>query len=85
MVLQLLIASGEMYGLEMVSAVPELKRGTIYVTLGRMADKGLVESRELKLEHERGLPRRMFKATGVGERAFKAYQAAFAVLDGAMA
>ena len=46
-VLELLIAKGEMFGLEMVEASEdELKRGTVYVTLQRMGDKGYVESRE---------------------------------------
>ena len=39
--LEMLISNGEMFGLEMVEASEgELKRGTIYVTLQRMSDKG---------------------------------------------
>ena len=45
LILDLLGRSREMYGLELVTAsVGELKRGTVYVTLGRMEAKGLVES-----------------------------------------
>src|SRR5207249_11853823 len=78
-ILRLLIAGGEMYGLELVGASEILKRGTIYVTLGRMADKGLVESRAVKVEHERGLPRRMFSFTPLGARVYRASEAATAV------
>ena len=79
-ILRLLIANGEMYGLELVAASKMLKRGTIYVTLGRMADKGLLESRGVKPEHEPGLPRRLFTATGLGQRVHAAWQVAQAVL-----
>ena len=43
-ILDLLVNQGSMYGLEMIRASDELKRGTVYVTLGRMAEKGYVES-----------------------------------------
>jgi PadR family transcriptional regulator, regulatory protein PadR len=79
MILRLLVG-GEMYGLELVDASDgAVKRGTVYVTLGRMADKGLVTSRAVKLEHERGLPRRLFKMTGLGERILLATQTAEAI------
>jgi PadR family transcriptional regulator len=84
-ILRLLIAHGEMYGLELVAASERIKRGTIYVTLGRMADKGLVTSRALKLDHERGLPRRLFAPTGLGERVYRACAAANAVFREAFA
>lgn len=72
-ILQLLIANGEMYGLEMIeSSKGKLKRGTIYVTLQRMGDKGYVESREEPREHpEIGIPRRKYSATGLGERVYQ--------------
>ena len=84
-ILRLLIGNGEMYGLELVSASHIIKRGTIYVTLGRMADKGLVTSRAVKLEHEPGMPRRLFAPTGLGEQVFHATQAAEAILREAWA
>jgi PadR family transcriptional regulator PadR len=85
-ILCLLIANGEMYGLELVAAAPKvIKRGSIYVTLGRMADKGLVTSRAVKLDHEPGMPRRLFAPTGLGERVFQAAQAANAMLREAWA
>jgi PadR family transcriptional regulator, regulatory protein PadR len=84
-ILRLLIANGELYGMELVAASKMIKRGTIYVTLGRMADKGLVTSRAVKLEHERGMPRRLFAPTGLGQRVFAASQAAEAMLREAWA
>jgi DNA-binding PadR family transcriptional regulator len=77
-ILQFLISNGEMYGLELVSAAPDkLKRGTVYVTLGRMADKGYVESRQVPGdEGTGGLPRRLFKATGYGARVLAAWELA---------
>jgi PadR family transcriptional regulator len=78
-ILQLLIVHGEMYGLELVAASAILKRGTIYVTLGRMAEKGLVTSRTVKAEHEAGLPRRLFRPTAQASRVLNASQMADAV------
>lgn len=82
-VLQLLIENSEMFGLEMVeSSEGELKRGTIYVTLQRMSEKGLVESREEpRPEGEIGIARRIYQATGLGERVFKAQELALKYLN----
>lgn len=80
-ILRLLMTHHEMYGLELVAASKKLKRGTIYVTLERMDQKGLVESRTMKAEHERGLPRRLYRATGLGERVLHAWEVAGAVLS----
>ena len=42
-----------------------LKRGTVYVTLGRMQEKGYLESRQEPLpEGAIGLPRRLYRPTG---------------------
>jgi DNA-binding PadR family transcriptional regulator len=79
-ILQLLVAHGEMYGLEMVAASTRLKPGTIYVTLARMDDKGYVTSRTVKSKHESGLPRRLFKITGLGEQTLRISQYAGALL-----
>lgn len=74
LVLEMLVERGEMYGLEMVGASDGgLKRGTIYVTLQRMADKNYVESREEpRTMPEIGIPRRKYKATGLGARVYRA-------------
>ena len=68
LILDLLGRSKEMYGLELVAASGnELKRGTVYVTLARMEDKGFISSR---LDDEPapsgGLPRRLYTATACG-------------------
>ena len=71
-----LIESRERYGLELVDlASGRLKRGSIYVTLGRMEAKGFVTSRQ----EERplgavGLPRRLYRATPYGLKVRDAYQ-----------
>jgi PadR family transcriptional regulator len=70
-----LVGSGEMYGLELVEASDgQLKRGTVYVTLGRMEDKGYVVSvQEVKPPGAIGLPRRMYRLTPLGKRAREAW------------
>jgi PadR family transcriptional regulator, regulatory protein PadR len=73
LILEMLIGKGEMFGLEMVEASEgELKRGTIYVTLQRMGDKGYIESREEPRQiPEIGIPRRKYSATGLGEKVYQ--------------
>jgi PadR family transcriptional regulator len=74
-VLELLAASGTMYGLQLVdSSRGRLKRGTVYVTLGRMEEKGLVESRhEAARDDADAIPRRRYRATAHGERVLEAW------------
>ncbi len=85
LILELLVARGEMYGLELVEASGgALKRGTVYVTLGRMADKGYVESRQVKEEGEAGLPRRLFQVTGFGVRALQVLEVGRRVMAGGL-
>src|SRR6266705_6790407 len=80
LVLELLLANPatEMYGLELVNTSGKgLKRGTIYVTLSRMEDKDYVESRlEEKKPDASGIRRRLYQATGYGQRVFEAWQLA---------
>ena len=66
-----------MYGLQLVEdSKGRLKRGTVYVTLGRMEEKGLIESElEPSPAGHGGLPRRLYRATGHGIRVFQAYEA----------
>jgi DNA-binding PadR family transcriptional regulator len=81
LILHHLIAKGEAYGLELVrDSEGQLKRGTVYVTLGRMADKGLVESREVPRDDGSGLNARVFRATGHGARILSALELATASL-----
>jgi DNA-binding PadR family transcriptional regulator len=80
LILRLLMSKGEMYGLELVAASDgELKRGTVYVTLGRMADKGYVESRQVP-QDDGGIPKRVFHATGFGAKVLSALELAGASL-----
>lgn len=74
LILEMLLGKGEMFGLEMVEASEGgLKRGTIYVTLQRMADKEYVQSREEpRTLPEIGIPRRKYFATGLGQRVYRA-------------
>jgi PadR family transcriptional regulator, regulatory protein PadR len=74
-ILELLTHHGELYGLQMVAASKRrLRRGTIYVTLGRMQAKGYVTS---QLEEPRrevgGMPRRLYTPTALGRRVLAAW------------
>jgi DNA-binding PadR family transcriptional regulator len=83
-----LLAGRELYGLELVRlSEGTLKRGTIYTTLGRMQDKGLVESRvEIKPDNVPGIPRRHYRATADGLRFLAAEELAERfILEGAPA
>ena len=75
LVLDLLVRDGELYGLQLVAASKRrLKRGTVYVTLGRMEDKGYVRSRaEDAPDGAGGLPRRLYQATPYGLRVLEAW------------
>lgn len=70
--------SGETYGLELVGHSSNmLKRGTVYVTLNRMEDKGYIESRqEERQANISGAPRRLYRVTGYGEKIYEAWQLA---------
>jgi len=82
-VISLLNHRGEMYGLQLVKdSEGKLKRGTVYVTLGRMVEKGLVEDRvEGSVTDYIGIRRRLYKVTGLGERAARKFEAMQAVLN----
>ena len=62
------------YGLDLVKRSDgRLKRGTVYVTLQRMEDKGFISSRlEDEVDERIGAPRRLYKLTGLGARALAA-------------
>ena len=79
LILDLLRAGAERFGLEMVKeSHGSLRRGTIYVTLSRMVDKGYVRSRQEKDSKDPGMPRRLYAITGEGVRALRAIDAALA-------
>ena len=73
-----LLADEEKFGLQLVEdSDGALKRGTVYVTLGRMQEKGLVASRtEARAPGAIGLPRRLYKPTAHGLRVLGAWHAA---------
>ena len=65
-----LLRARERYGLELVDASNgSLKRGSVYVILARMEEKGFVESRqEERTAGVTGLPRRLYRATPYGRK-----------------
>ena len=67
-ILELLGRSRQMYGLELVTeSGGALKRGTVYVTLGRMEEKGYVTSHAGEASPTQGgLPRRLYRSTPYG-------------------
>jgi PadR family transcriptional regulator len=73
-----LLSGEEMFGLQLVlQSKGALKRGTVYVTLGRMQDKGYVESwTEKQPVGAIGLPRRLYRPTAYGLRVLEAWEAA---------
>jgi DNA-binding PadR family transcriptional regulator len=75
LILEMLIANGPTYGLQLVEqSAGTLKRGTVYVTLGRMEPKGLVTSEQQPQPPGAiGLPRRIYQITGLGERMLRAW------------
>jgi PadR family transcriptional regulator PadR len=75
LILRLLMQDRAMYGLELVKASKRrLKRGTVYVTLGRMEKKGYITSRlEEAPPSVGGLPRRLYEATPFGQRVLAAW------------
>jgi len=69
LILGLLGAGRELYGLELVEASGgDLKRGTVYVTLNRMEEKGYVSSRLDTSTVRPGLPLRLYKSTALGRQ-----------------
>ena len=75
LILELLFERGPQFGLQLVEASNgKLRRGTVYVTLGRMERKGFVASEQDALPPGAiGLPRRIYRPTALGERAFRAW------------
>ena len=78
LIIELLAGHQELFGLQMVELSDgRLKRGTVYVTLGRMLEKGYLESRQEAMPTGAiGLPRRLYRPTGFALRALAAWKAA---------
>ena len=69
-----LLRHQELYGLQLVAASRgRLKRGTVYVTLGRMEEKGYITSKLDPPSGTGGLPRRIYAVTALGHRMFTAW------------
>lgn len=81
LILELLVRRREMYGLEMVRECPKLKRGTVYVLLSRLEEKGFLKSKQVEIVGASGLPRRVYSLTGAGARAQQAFRLASTVFD----
>ncbi len=75
LILQILVRVDEAYGLELVAGSKgRLKRGTVYVTLGRMEEKGYITSRlEDAPPAAGGLPRRVYTPTPLGRQVLDAW------------
>ena len=78
LIVELLVDHQELFGLQMVElSGGRLKRGTVYVTLGRMQEKGYLESRQEPLPPGAiGLPRRLYRPTGLAMRILATWRAA---------
>jgi PadR family transcriptional regulator, regulatory protein PadR len=83
LVLDLLVANGPSYGLQLVGASHgRLKRGTVYVTLGRMEEKGYVESQpDPEAADHLVLPRRIYQPSAYGLKVLEAWEAMRRVLE----
>lgn len=75
LILELLVSAGPLYGMQLVEqSEGALKRGTVYVTLGRMEAKGYLESAQEALPPGAiGLPRRIYRPTTLGKRVLRAW------------
>ena len=70
-----LLGEQDAYGLQLVATSGgRLKRGTVYVTLGRMEEKGYITSKLAAAPSGAGgLPRRIYAATPLGHRMLAAW------------
>jgi len=86
-IMRLLVAGAEMYGLEIVErSAGGIGRGTVYVTLSRMQDKGYVDSRQEPVPRGwTGLPRRLYRISGEGQGVLKRYEVAANIIAGRLA
>jgi len=75
LILDLLVSEAPLFGLQLVAlSGGALKRGTVYVTLGRMEAKGFLRSEQEAIPPGAiGLPRRMYYPTPLGQRVLRAW------------
>lgn len=64
-----------LYGLGLVTrSNGKLKRGTVYVTAGRLVDRGLIQAKVDKHARPPGLPRPLYMLTAAGKRMLQAWR-----------
>jgi len=76
-ILKLLVGQpAEMYGLEMVArSEGRISRGSVYVLLDRLEERGLVSSRvEERQPGVSGIARRLYRPTGFGRRVYHLWE-----------
>jgi DNA-binding PadR family transcriptional regulator len=75
LILELLIRHGACYGLQLVAeSRGQLRRGTVYVTLGRMEEKGYISAHiDAAAPAHGGLPRPRYAPTALGRRVLAAW------------
>jgi DNA-binding PadR family transcriptional regulator len=74
-ILELLEEHGSSYGLELIRySGGRLKRGTIYIALGQLEERGLLRSTMRKDASHSGLPRPQYRLTASGRRVLRAWR-----------
>ena len=69
--------AGSLHAVDIVAASSNrVGQGTIYVSLARMEDKGLVTRTPGVIPSHSGLPRPLYSITGAGVRTYRAWEAA---------
>lgn len=69
-ILRLLRGGATLHGFAMLGLSSKLKRGSVYVFLGRMQSKGWVASEAVKVTGQSGMPRRTYSITPEGIRVY---------------
>lgn len=78
-----LLVSGSAYGLELVHrSEGKLKRGTVYVLLQRIEEKGFIKSQRQPRDGNSKSARRTYFLTGAGAQALSAYEELWKNLEG---
>jgi len=86
-ILRLLIGQPQgLYGLELVKrSNGKLKRGSVYVLLSRLEDKGYVKAKAYPApEGAGGMPRRKYRIDGAGQKVLQVYEMMTDRLEGAV-
>ena len=88
LILQIMVNHGaDIYGLEIIKESDNrIKRGTIYTTLSRMEDKGIITStKEDEIQEGLTAKRRMYTITGAGVKSMQEFQRDIGISRGAWA